>query len=150
MKDVVRTPKGVLNIKLFDADGNVIQESEEHNLIVNSGIALMAGLLDGSQTAYINAIAIGTGTTAPATSQTALVTEVMRVGSTNSLTTTSVTNDTAQFVSTFSFSSSYAITEAGLFNSTTASSGTMLSRVEFSAYNVVSGNSMQITYTVQF
>lgn len=142
--------KGTIYIKHLDSDGNIKEEREIHNLIVNAGIALVAGLVDGSQTAFIDAMAVGTGITSASSTDTALGTEVMRVATSNSLVTTSVTNDTAQFIGTFNFTASYAITEEGLFNSTTASSGTMLSHQVFSAINVVSGDSIQFTHKVQF
>lgn len=131
-------------------DGKLIDSRHLDNLIVNVGIALLAGLTDGSATAYINAMALGTGTIAAASTDTALETEVIRVATTNALVTTTVTNDTAQFTGSFSFTASYAITEEGLFNSTTASSGTMLSHMVFAAVNVVSGDSIQYIHKIQF
>jgi hypothetical protein len=141
---------GSFTIKHFNKEGVLLEEREVKNLIVNVGIALVAGLVDGSQTLYINAMAVGTGTTAAAVTDTALGTEVMRVATSNALVTTSVANDTAQFTGTFNFTASYAITEEGLFNSTTASSGVMLSHQVFAAINVVSGDSIQFVHKIQF
>ncbi|MCD6583644.1 MAG: hypothetical protein J7K71_03045 [Candidatus Omnitrophica bacterium] len=92
-------------------------------------------------------VAIGTGTTSPSASDTVLGNEVSRVSATVGRTTTSVTNDTATFDATFSFSSSYAITEAGIFNA--SSGGTMLARQTFSAINVASGDTLKISWKVQ-
>ncbi|MGC8580663.1 MAG: hypothetical protein ACP5MB_11520, partial [bacterium] len=101
----------ILTVKMFDKDGNLIkEETKERDLVVNSGLALRAALLGNVSTpAALNAIAVGTGTTAPAATQTALVSEVARVASTNSLVTTNVTNDTLQVVGTITFTSSYSI-----------------------------------------
>jgi len=128
--------------------GKVIDKREFHNIVVNAGLAEIVNLMIGSNTTYFNAVAVGTGTTSPTASDTALGTEVMRVASSNSAQTTNVAGDTAQFVATFNFTSSYAITESGIFNSTTASSGTMLAKQVFGALNVVSGDDITITWKI--
>ncbi len=137
----------ILEVKMFDKDGNLIkEETKERDLVVNAGLALRAALLgDVSSPSAINAIAVGTGTATPAATDTALGDEVERVASTNSVTTTNVTDDTLEVVGTISFTASYAISEVGTFNSTTASSGTMYSRDTTGPYNVVSGTSLQFT-----
>ena len=98
-------------------------------------------------------MAIGTGTTAPQPTDTALENEITtgggaRAAATITRITQDVTNDTVQFVHQWTFTSSFAITEAGIFNDSTA--GVMLSRKTFSAYNVVNGDELQITWRVQF
>ena len=140
--------KVILTVKMFDKDGNLISEDcKEKDLVVNSGLALRAELLgDVSSPTALNAIAVGTGTTAASATQTALVTEVARVASTNTVITTNVTDDTLQMVGTISFTASYSIAEVGTFNSTTASSGTMYSRDTVGPYNVTSGTSLQFTF----
>ena len=141
--------KGSIYIKHFDADGNLKEEREMHNLIVNAGLALMAALVDGSVTTPIVGMAIGTGTTAAAVTDTALQTEVMRGATTNSIVTTTVANDTAEFSYTFAITATYAITEEGLFTSSAASSGTMLSHQVFAALNLVATDSIQIIHKIQ-
>ena len=141
------------NIRLKDIliiehyrNGKKIDERIVENLIVNSGKAQVSGLIGGVVTGVFNYIAVGTGTTAPAGTDTALGTEVARASSTNSRVTTNVTDDTLQLQATFNFTSSYAITEAGIFNDSTG--GTMLARQTFGAINVVSGDSIAITWKV--
>ena len=100
-------------------------------------------------------IAIGTGTTVAAVTQTELVTEITTGGGerrggsdvTGSRTTTTVTNDTSQWETTFTFTSSFAVTECGLFNA--SSNGTMLCRQIFSAINVASGDTITFTWKIQ-
>lgn len=92
-------------------------------------------------------VAIGTGTTAVNAADTTLETEVMRVASTNTLTTTAVTNDTAQESATFNITTTYAITKSGVF--TAASSGTMLCEALFSAINVVNGDTLTVIWKEQ-
>ena len=60
--------------------------------------------------------------------------------------TTNVTNDTAQLVTTFTFTAAFAVDEAGVFNDPAA--GDMLCATAFGAANVVSGDTLQITWQV--
>lgn len=123
------------------------------NLITNAGFALVAGRINGSGSpAAATYIAVGTGTTAANVADTALVTETTdsgleRASASVSLVTTTVANDTAQMVVTFTVSGTKAITESGVLNA--SSSGSLLCRQVFSAINVVSGDSLQITWKIK-
>jgi len=148
MMDDKIVPKGTLVIELRDEFGNV-KEQHEHNLVVNVGLAFIAGRLMGTP-AVMSHMAVGTGTTAAAVAQTALVTEAARValGSTTNVTTT-VTNDAVQYVATFAAGTGTgALTEAGLFNA--ASAGTMLSRTVFSVVNKGALDTLTITWKITF
>lgn len=96
----------------------------------------------------------GTGTTAAAVTQTALVTEAApttgggRVAGTESRTTVTVANDNYQVQGTVTAVSTLSVTEAGLFDA--ASAGNMLTRADFSAVNVVSGDSIAFTFGLKF
>lgn len=129
--------------------GSYVDELRLANLVTNAGLAGIASRIngDGSE-AVFNYIAIGTGTTAAAAGDTTLGTEITtgggaRAAATVSRTTTTATNDTARFVKTFTFTASFAVTEAGVLNA--ASSGTLLNRQVFSAVNVVSSDTLQVT-----
>lgn len=89
--------------------------------------------------------ASGTGTTAEAASQTSLVAEV---GS--RVTGSQVEGNANQYksVATITYSGSYAITEHGLFNTSTG--GTLMDRTVFSPVNVISGDSIVFTFTISF
>jgi hypothetical protein len=86
----------------------------------------------------------GTGTTAEAASQTALVTPFggARVSGTQS----APTAPQYRTVATIPYTSTLAITEHAVFSASTT--GTMLDRSVFAAVNVVSGESVQFTYTL--
>jgi hypothetical protein len=131
-------------------NGKVIEERviEDilEDIITNVGKAQVAGLINGVVTTPFKYIAIGTGTTAESATDTALVSEIARGLATCSRTTTNVTNDTAQLVYTFTFTASYAITESGVFDASTE--GNMLCRKTFSAINVSSGDSLQVTWKI--
>ncbi len=125
-----------------------------HNLIPSAGKAGMASRCNGvGSEAAFTYLAVGIGTTAPASGNTALESEITdsgleRAAATCTRITTSVTNDTAQLDKTWTVSGSKAVTEAGALNA--SSNGTLLGRQTFTAINVVSGDSLQITYKFQF
>jgi hypothetical protein len=88
-------------------------------------------------------MAIGSGSTAAAASNSALGNQLGRV----SLTSTTVSGAVVTYVATFGAGTGTgAVTEAGLFNA--ASSGTMLCRTVFSVVNKGAADSMTITWTV--
>lgn len=133
--------------------GNWSTRKNINNLITSAGKAGVASRLNGSGSeAAFTYIAVGTGTTAANVADTTLETEtadsgLSRANATASRVTTSVTNDTAQLVYTFSVSGTKAVTESGVLNA--SSSGVLLARQVFSAINVVSGDSLQITWKFQ-
>lgn len=124
------------------------------NGVPTVGKALAAGRIMGSGSpAALTYIAVGTGTNAFAAGDTTLQTEtatsgLSRAAATVSLVTTSVTNDTAQATLTYTVSGTVAVTESGMFNA--ASTGTLGCRQTFSAINVVSGDSLAVTWKIQF
>lgn len=130
--------------------GSVVDRMVISNLVTTAGLAAVAGRINGSGTpAAFTYIAIGTGSTAAAITDTTLGAEIttnggQRAAATVSLTTTDGANDTARLVLTYTFSGSFAVTESGVFNASPA--GTLLARQVFSAINVISGDSLQITW----
>jgi hypothetical protein len=121
------------------------------NLITNVGHAAANARMSGqgSYSTFVN-LAIGTGTTAAAAADTALQTEITTSGggrgaATASQVTTTVSNDTTQLVKTWTFSGTFAVTEEGILDNA-SSGGSLLAHQVFSAINVVSGDSLQITH----
>ena len=146
--------KGWIKIDHLDNHGNLIETVETPNVITNVGFTEVAGLfcsdVKASYTAF-DYLSVGTGVTAATYTDTTLGAEVTdsglaRAAATGTLVTVNVTNDTAQFVKSFSVSGTKAVTESGIFNA--ASAGKMLCRQTFSAINVVSGDTLQITWKV--
>lgn len=123
------------------------------NLVTNAGFAGLASRLNGAGSeAAFTYLAVGTGTTAAAASDTTLETELAssglsRAAATATRVTTTETNDTAQLDNSFSVTGTQAVTECGAFNA--ASSGVLLGRQVFSAINVENGDTLQITYKFQ-
>lgn len=122
------------------------------NLITNAGVVGIAGRINASGApAAFTYIALGTGDTAAAGADTELEAEIAtsggaRASATASLVTTDIEDDTAQLQKTFNFTTgaAFAITESGVLNADT--DGTLLARQVFSAINVASGDSLQVTW----
>ena len=139
---------GKLNVKKLDKNSNIVEEFSTPNTMCNTGKAQVAGLVNGMVTDYFDYLAIGTGTTAAASTDTALVAEVGTRGSaTCSRQTTVYTNDTARLVATFNFNAATAITEYGIFD--ISSSGTILARQVYGTMSMSSGDSLQVTWDVR-
>lgn len=139
--------RGMVSFVLTDATGQV-KEQQDHNLVVNAGLAYIASRMKDATAAVMSHMAVGVGTTAAAGGQTALVTESARVALTSStIVTTSVANDSIQYVATFApGSGTNALTEAGLFNA--ASAGTMLARTVFPVINKGALDTLTITWKI--
>lgn len=132
--------------------GSFKMEMRMANLTTTTGKAGVASRINGSGAeAAFTYLAIGIGTTAAAIGDTALQSEITtnggaRAAATASRVTTDTTNDTARLVYTWTFTGSFAVTEAGALNA--ASVGVLLNRQVFTAVNVVSGDSLQVTVDI--
>jgi|TARA_R100000951_G_scaffold30363_1_gene26136 hypothetical protein len=130
--------KGKLAIAL---NGETVKEVD--NLVVTAGKGFVASRMKDATTTAMTHMAIGTGSTAAAASNTALGSQSART----TLTSTTVSGADITYVDTFpAGTGTGAITEAGLFNA--SSSGTMLCRTVFSVVNKGASDSMTITWTV--
>jgi hypothetical protein len=140
--------KGTLQLTLIDENGNIKQQ-DEHNLVVNTGLAYIASRIKDATAATMTHMAVGTGSSIASAADTALGTALgARVGlDSTTLVTTNATNDSVQYVATFAAGvSTGAITEAGIFNALTV--GTMLCRTVFAVINKGSLDTLVITWKV--
>jgi len=133
---------GALQIKLYGPDGQLKQEQNVKNLVVTTGKGYIASRMVATPTAMSH-MAIGTGTVDPVVGDTALGTQAARVALTSSAAVGAVVTYVASFGATVGTG---AITEAGIFNASTA--GTMLCRTEFAVVNKGADDSLTITWTV--
>jgi hypothetical protein len=141
-------------LRIRGITGTLDYTATSHNLITNVGHAAANARISGqgSYNAFVN-LAIGTGTTAAAVTDTALQTEITTNGgargaATASQVTTSVTNDTTQLQKTWTFTGAFAVTEEGILDNA-SSGGNLLAHQVFSAINVASGDQLTITHKVQ-
>ena len=141
---------GKLTIVLYDENGVVKETRECDNLVVTVGKGYVTSRMIGASATVMGYMEVGTGTTAAAAGQTALVTVVS--GSRTALTssaqaTSSTANDSVTYVATFAAGTGTgALTEAGIFNASSA--GTLLCRTVFSVVNKGASDAMTITWTV--
>lgn len=134
---------GTIKLVLRDEDGNVKQEFEFKNLVVDAGLAFMASRLKDASAAVMSHMAVGSGATAAAAGQTALVSEVGRVA----LTSTAVNAGTITYTASFGAGvATGALTEIGLFNA--AAAGTMQCRSVFAVVNKQATDTLSVTWNV--
>lgn len=137
-------PRGVWTACVYGPDGKLKTSMTGTNVVTTNGKDFLASFLvsaaAAASTFTVKYLAVGTGTTPETASDTALVAEVIR-------TTGTVThNGTGVYQVVGSFgtgSATGAITEYGLFSSSTA--GTMLARDTESVVNVGSSDTLTVT-----
>lgn len=137
--------KGRVGIVLKDKDGNVKEERDIENVVVDTGLAYIASRMVDANDSVMTHMALGSGTTAAASGDTALGTQI---GSRKAF-TTATSHSGAVVTYTCAFSTGEgtgAVTEAGIF--TAATSGTMLCRTVFSVVNKDANDTMTITWEI--
>ncbi|MCH7534711.1 MAG: hypothetical protein IH948_03025, partial [Bacteroidetes bacterium] len=77
-------------------------------------------------------------------------TETLRVATAGTQQTTTVANDTARFIGSFTGDTTETINEVGIFNITTSNTGSMLARAVFADLNVINNDKINVTYDVVF
>ncbi len=135
---------GSMTLLITRANGD-IETVHKDNIIVNVGFDFIADAIGKatSRPGVMAYIALGTGTTAAAATQTALVTEIDRNAATYAHTA-----GTKTFTFTAAFAAgdaTGAITESGVFNAATG--GTMLDRVVFPVVNKGVDDSLTAVFT---
>jgi hypothetical protein len=147
--------RGQIVCMLGDASGKPLWDKPliVGNSVVTSGRAWVLKHVMSSQSAnvstqIINNLAIGTGTTAPTTANTALANETARAGITTE--TDNSGNATPNVVWAASFDTNVGngtLAECGVFNSSSA--GTMLARATFTATFVkTTSNTLTVSHTI--
>lgn len=141
------TVKGKFLVELFGEDGNRKELRIVENVVVTVGKNYLATWLAAASQAgaFMQYIALGTGTNAASASDTALQTEL----STRVAGTESSSSNVWQNVASFGPGvDTGAITESGIFSASSA--GTMLARQTFSVINKAAGDTLQITWQITF
>jgi|TARA_R110000744_G_scaffold135750_1_gene245246 uncharacterized membrane protein len=142
-KEDVSKATGKLTIEIKNEAGKVIDHREVNNLVVDTGLAYIAGRMKDATATAMSHMGIGTGAVAAAAGDTTLGTEAARVA----LTSTTVTANAVAYVASFAAGTGTgAVTEAGILNA--SSSGVLLCRTVFSVVNKAVTDSMTITWTV--
>lgn len=149
LQDFIRL-RGSLRIHLFDLDGKIVHEQNIENTVVTVGRVWILKQLESvhNGTLTISALAIGSDTTAPATSQSALGGEITR-HTIATFDTTNLTANPPSWQAQVSFATNEGNTtlaEGGLFNS--SASGTMIARATFASFVKATSNTLAISYTL--
>lgn len=146
---------GLIDVVVYDHDARrVVHVEHTHNVICDGGKNLMSGMLDGTITdGKIRYVAIGSGTTAEASSQTQLATEQLR----KTVTNFSISGLNPGQVQTIMYvapseANTFTINEVGWFATATATpsinSGVMIARVVLGTpITKTSSQSVQFTRT---
>lgn len=135
--------------------GHYVDELSVANMVVNSGlVALGSAAFDSADSNKYTYVAVGSGSTAAAATDTTLVAELSangmaRTAGTYSQKTTTVANDTKVLTATFTATGSAStVQETGVFSASSA--GTMINRYVLpSAITVSVGSSIQIAHEFQ-
>jgi hypothetical protein len=165
---------GHITLVATDSNGNIKAYRQTDNLVVNNGADCVVKLLfgggstrgiasgtgttcKGDLTTPFNVIAIGTSGTAEAATDRHLGAEILaatdaglaRTAGAITYTSNATSGTAATTISNqFTASTSQGIQESGLFNSTTVSTGGLFAHKTFSQINLVSGDKLTVTWTV--
>ena len=123
---------------------------------VNGGLKLTTGLLTAVSALVPKYMAIGSGTTTAAITDTTLTTEYTtgtwsgyaRVTGTATQQTTTSSDDTAQWVGSWTAPAAETVAEAGNFDASTV--GNLFVHGNFTGVALSSGDTLQVTITVQY
>lgn len=138
-------PFGRVHFLIVRGDGSIKCNCWHPNLVVTTGKNHIADQLSDKGEAPMSHMAIGTGTTAATTTDTALQAEIDRNALTSKTQGTGTDANKVTYICTWAAGDGTgAITEAGIFNS--ASAGQMLCRSVFPVKNKESGESMTMTW----
>lgn len=148
---------GSLFIKTFDPLGNL---KEDHGLVslrvvTDTGVAYIVDAFQNlTELENMKYHGIGTGVTAEAASQSALVTELTTELNPNSTRATGTTTESAanvyQTVGVNTVDAAVALREHGVFSQAAVPGGVMIDRSLFAAVNLESGDSIQTDYRLTF
>lgn len=115
--------------------------------MVNSGLAYIASRMKGTDKSVMSHMALGSGTTAPAATQTDLVSILGSREALDSTTITGTNNEKVEYEASFEAGDATgAVTEAGIFNAATG--GDMLCRTKFDVVNKAADDTMSVTWTI--
>lgn len=149
VQDVIKL-RGCLEIAMYGPNRELVHYEKKNNVVVTTGRAWVLARINSQQadTNTIGWVAVGTSTTAPATGDTALVSEAQRISISTFITAGETANPPSwQAQATFATNqANTTLGEAGLFNS--SANGTMLSHVTFATINKTTSNTLAVSYTI--
>lgn len=135
---------GKLSITLLDENNNVKDLIKINNIVVLTGKEWITNrMLNGAST-LMSHMAMGLSNNNLSTSNTKLESEIARTSITSS-----VVSNTIAYNATFAPGvATGTLVEAGIFNSATSNSGTMLARTVFSAINKLAADTLLVEWKI--
>lgn len=148
MKDYSDTLSVKGDVIIIKTDENGNQERREiKNLVVATGKSFITNRMSANTVNIMSHMAVGTGSTAAATSDTALGSALANVAL--SVTGGTPSSNTITYAATFpAGTGTGALTEAGIFNNANISAGTMLCRTVFPVINKQAADSIAISWVI--
>jgi hypothetical protein len=147
--------EGALFLRIIRSTGEIVDLGlVSLRVITTAGVTEVATRFAGTSAASIANFkfhGIGTGTTAEASGDTALVTELTteyNPDNTRATGNQSASTNTYTTVGTNTVDATAAVTEHGIFGQAGTGGGTLLDRSKFSVINLSSGDSLQSTYVL--
>jgi hypothetical protein len=144
---------GSLYLTRIDADGEIVEYGlASMRVVTTAGVGYLVDALQNiTEAENLKYHGIGTGGTAEASSDTALVTESTTALNPDSTRATGTLTEGAsgnifRTVGVVTVDASVACTEHGIFSAATTGTGTLLDRSLFSVVNLASGDSLSATY----
>lgn len=135
----------VIIIKIDEA--GTTEKTEIKNLVVATGKSFITSRMSANTANIMSHMSVGTGSTAAASGDTALGSELARVAL--SVTGGTPSSNTITYTATFpSGTGTGALTEAGIFNSDNTLTATMLCRTVFPVINKQAGDSIAVTWNI--
>lgn len=147
---------GEFSLMLGDLDGNPLWSKPviAANTVVTSGRAWVLKHIMSTQSSavssqIITAIGIGTVTTAPATGDTLLGSETVRVAYTTETDNSGAAAPNVVWAASYnSTQGNVTLAEAGMFNTTSANAQTMLAHATFATFAKTTSNTLTVSYTI--
>lgn len=144
---------GALYLRVRRRDGTVLDLGLAGlRVVTTAGVNFLVDALQGTvEPEILKYHGLGTGTTAEAVGDTALVTELTTEYETDNVRPTGTLAEGAsanifRTVGTITVDATVAATEHGIFSQAAAGGGTLLDRTVFTVVNLASGDSLQATY----
>ena len=138
--------RGDLRVVLTGPDGQVKDERDLKNLVVDTGLNFIVNRMKDATASVMSHMSLGDQDTAAVAGNSTLASEIS--GSRVALSSTAITaNNQITYVANFAAGvGTGAVKESGIFNGSTG--GTMLCRTTFPVVNKQAGDSMTVTWTV--
>lgn len=137
--------KGNLDVTVYGSDKRIKDQRKINNLVVSIGKDYIASRMTSNSNVIMSHMAVGSANIAPTTSDTLLLGEIGRVA----LDSTGLVSNVITYSATFpSDTGTGTLSEAGIFNSETANTGTMLCRTRFNEVNKAADDVVVITWNI--